>query len=194
MTTYEPTDEGKEPAGVSQDRAIVFADLAGTTAVAATIGDLALAALLQAFFQRVDHFLRLYRGRVIKTLGDGFLALFEHAPEALQFAIALQQSLATEPLVAGHRVLLTVSLHVGAVTVVKTSYGDDAFGSNINIAARLEGQARPGQVVVSDAACRVLSPEQQGRLGPPENVDVTRPRAGSQSDQIVFRRLTVVET
>ena len=90
--------------------------------------------------------------------------------------------------------LLGISLHVGAVTVMKTSYGDDVFGTTINVAATLEGQARPGQIVVSDAACRALSPEQQARLGPLENIDVTRRRAGSQSGQVVFRRLTVVET
>lgn len=188
MTTREPTEERREPAPVPQQLAMIFADLVGTATIAATLGDLAVVGALQAFFQRVASLQTVHHGWIIKTFGDGFLALFEDVADALHFATALQRSLAHEPLLlAGQCMALRVSLHVGAVTLMKTSYGDDVFGTDVNVAASLESHAQPGQIVVSDAVCQLLSREQQALLGPREHVLL------KHGGQVAFRRLDVVE-
>src|SRR5262245_15937202 len=101
MRTQEPTEEHREPAPVAQPLSIVFADLAGAPAVAVAVGDLAFAGALQAFFERVASLQTVHHGRIIKTFGDGFLALFEDVADALHFASALQRSLARQPLLVG---------------------------------------------------------------------------------------------
>lgn len=187
MTMSEPTEERREPAPVPQYLAMIFADLVGTTAFAATLGDLAVAGALQAFFQRVASLQTVHHGRVLKTFGDGFLAIFEDVAHALHFATALQRSLVQEPLLAGQRMALRVSLHVGAVILMHTSYGDEVFGADVNMAAYLENHAQPGQIVVSDAACQRLSRGQQALLGPCEHVPL------KHGGQVAFRRFDVVE-
>jgi class 3 adenylate cyclase len=71
---------------------------------------------------------------------------------------------------------------------METSYGGDAFGADINVAAHLERQAQPGQIVVSEAVCQALPTAQQALLGPSEHVSVKGLR-----DQVAFRRLDVGE-
>jgi adenylate cyclase len=186
MSTQEATAESREPLPVTKRLAIIFADLVGTSSVAATVGNLVVAGALQAFFRRVDDLQIVYHGRIMKAFGDGFLALFEDVVPALHFATALQRPLAQEPLLAGQRLALRISLHRGAVTLVRTSYGDDAFGTNINVAAHLESPAQPGQIVVTEAVYQELPTGQQARLGPREHVAVKGVR-----EPVAFRRLDV---
>jgi adenylate cyclase len=82
-------------------------------------------------------------GRVFKEMGDGILVEFSSAVGAAQAAAAIQTALAA----SGSALQLRIGLHVGDVIVE----GDDLFGDGVNIAARLEAEAEPGGVVVSNA-------------------------------------------
>jgi TolB-like protein/class 3 adenylate cyclase len=82
-------------------------------------------------------------GRIFKEMGDGILVEFASAVGAAQAAAAIQTALAA----SGSALQLRIGLHVGDVIVE----GEDLFGDGINIAARLEAEAKPGGVVVSEA-------------------------------------------
>ena len=86
-------------------------------------------------------------GRVFKTTGDGFLIEFASAVDAVRFAIELQQAVAAaDPEApADRRLALRMGVNLGDVIVE----GDDVFGEGVNLAARLEAFAGPGQVCVS---------------------------------------------
>jgi class 3 adenylate cyclase len=66
----------------------------------------------------------------------------------------------------GHRTLhLRFSLHLATVAIERTSYGEDVFGSDLNLAARLMNLAEPDQIVISAKAGRALPEEQAAVLG-----------------------------
>jgi len=102
---------------------------------------------------RKEHFepaLARHGGRLVKLTGDGALAEFGSAVDALNAAIEFQHAMTDagkhEP--EDRRIVFRIGLHVGDVLVD----GDDLYGDGVNIAARLEGQAPPGGIVISVSA------------------------------------------
>ena len=92
-----------------------------------------------------------HRGRVFKTMGDGFLAEFRSALDAVHCAVDIQRLMAARnlDLPEDARLQLRIGINLGDVF----HEGDDVFGDGVNIAARLESIAPPGGIYVSRAAC-----------------------------------------
>ncbi len=89
-------------------------------------------------------------GRVVKYTGDGFLAAFDTAPHAVGCAIAMQNGLLDEALKfpPERRITFRMGLNVTQAIVEN----NDIFGEGVNIAARLQAYAEPGDVVMTSAA------------------------------------------
>ncbi len=122
--------------------AVLAADVAGYSALMDQDRDGTLKAL-KAF--REDHLipaLAAHDGRLIKSMGDGWIVEFRSASAATECAIAVQ--IADRP----QEIQIRIGIHTGEVV----SEGDDIFGDGINIAARLEAIAEPGQILLSDTA------------------------------------------
>ncbi len=98
-------------------------------------------------------------GRVVKTTGDGILAEFASAVDAARCAIDIQQGIAERngELAPEDRLHFRIGVNLGDVIV----QGDDIFGNGVNIAARLEGLARPGGIRISEDVYRQV----RGKLG-----------------------------
>jgi len=88
-------------------------------------------------------------GRTVKSTGDGFLAEFASAVEAVQCALQFQDAIAgiTANDEADRRLAFRIGIHIGEVIVEDR----DIYGDGVNIAARLEALAAPGGILVSDA-------------------------------------------
>src|SRR5262249_52785917 len=89
-------------------------------------------------------------GRVVKNTGDGFLAEFPSAVEAVRAAVQFQTCV-KELTVSGmedRRIAFRVGINIGDVIVEP----HDIFGDGVNIAARLEGIAEPGGICISSSA------------------------------------------
>ncbi len=88
-----------------------------------------------------------HRGRVVKTTGDGLLAEFASVVDAVRCAVAFQEGMAERSMDTpeDRRIEFRIGVNLGDVIV----QDDDVFGDGVNIAARLEGLAEPGGVVVS---------------------------------------------
>jgi adenylate cyclase len=86
-------------------------------------------------------------GRIVKLTGDGVLAEFGSAVEALTAAIELQQAMhdAAREEPQDNAIVLRMGLHVGDLIVEE----DDLFGDGVNVAARLEAEASPGGILIS---------------------------------------------
>src|SRR6186713_874570 len=86
-------------------------------------------------------------GRLVKLTGDGVLAEFPSAVDALRAAIEFQQSVeqanASQP--QEQQIVFRLGLHIGDLIVD----GDDLYGDGVNVAARLEAEAPPGGIVIS---------------------------------------------
>jgi TolB-like protein len=97
-------------------------------------------------------------GRVIRLTGDGGLVEFGSAVDALRAAIEFQQAMieANRGQPQEKAIMFRIGLHLGDVIVE----GDDIYGDDVNVAARLEAEAPPGGIVVS----RAVRDAVQGRL------------------------------
>src|SRR5499427_932574 len=91
-----------------------------------------------------------HQGRIFKVTGDGVLVEFGSAVNAVQCAIDLQQEMAAandgQP--ADRSIILRIAVNLGDVIVE----GSDLYGDGVNIAARLEGIADPGGILISGSA------------------------------------------
>jgi formylglycine-generating enzyme required for sulfatase activity/class 3 adenylate cyclase len=88
-----------------------------------------------------------HRGSLVKTTGDGFIAIFDSPVEAVRFGIVLQQNMIgrNASLPKHHWIEFRIGVNLGDVIVE----ADDIYGDGVNIASRLEGIADPGQVYIS---------------------------------------------
>ncbi len=141
---------------VARDRtrrlaAVWFADIVGYTALSNRGEDAALAIVDE--FQRLAHEAIGDKGRVVKFLGDGALAVFDSTNRALESAIALREAFDGLEVVRSHDCSLSVGVHVGEVV---TAEDGDVYGDGVNLAARIEGVATAGQIVVSEEVYRLI--------------------------------------
>ena len=96
----------------------------------------------------IDPGLEKYRGRIIKTTGDGALMEFASIVDAVNFAVEFQRGVATLNAEPGEtEMLYRIGINVGDVMIEE----GDVFGDGVNVAARLEPLADPGGVLVSSA-------------------------------------------
>jgi len=127
--------------------AILAADVVGYTRLMGRDESGTLARLRKNRSERFDPVLARYGGRLVKLTGDGALVEFASAVDALSAAIEFQQAMAEanrdQP--PADALVFRMGLHLGDLIVD----GDDLYGDGVNIAARLEGEAPAGGIVVS---------------------------------------------
>ncbi len=132
------------PSALAPERtvaAVLFTDLVDSTRRAASAGDAHWRDLLDAHDRSVTTIVRHHGSRVVKTTGDGVLALLPSASGAMDAAGSIIDALAAQGLE------VRVGIHVGDVDV----RGDDVSGLAVNVAARVMGHAGPGETLVSEA-------------------------------------------
>ena len=131
--------------------AVLVLDVVGYGRQVALDPEGTLAAMRAGYRRIVQPRITANDGRVVKLMGDGVLAEFPLASEALEAAVAIQQAFAAprEPALIQHPLQLRAGLHVGEV------FGQDSdiFGPTVNIAVRLEAAAPPGAIMMSREAC-----------------------------------------
>jgi len=132
---------------------ILFTDLVGFSSWVLEAGDEAALALLRAVAGVVEPAIHASRGRVVKRLGDGHMAVFAHPGPGVEAALAIHEGLADVE-VAGHRPRLRAGLHRG----VPRRLGGDYLGTDVNIAARVSQAAGAGEVLVSAAVLAGIDP------------------------------------
>src|SRR5215467_13006218 len=127
--------------------AIVAADVVGYSRLMGRDESGTLARLRKNRSEYLDPVLTKYGGRLVKLTGDGALVEFASAVDALSAAIEFQQAMAEangdKP--ADAAFVFRVGLHLGDLIVD----GDDLYGDGVNIAARLEGEAPAGGILIS---------------------------------------------
>ena len=137
-----------------QEVALLFTDLVGFSSWALEVGDESAVELLREVGHVLDAAIADHDGAVVKHLGDGTMAVFEHSNEAV--AAALQARDGMDGIeVAGHRPRLRSGVHSGR----PRKLGGDYLGVDVNIAARVVEAAKPQQVLVSDVSCGALDEE-----------------------------------
>jgi class 3 adenylate cyclase len=118
---------------------VMFTDVVGSTERAASLGDRQWRELLDAHDEAVRHQLTAFRGREVKTTGDGFLATFDGPARAIRCACAIRDAASALGLD------VRVGLHTGEVEV----RGDDIGGVAVHIGQRVSALAQRSEVMVS---------------------------------------------
>ena len=131
--------------------AILAADVAGYSRLMGA-DEVATAQALREHRSTADPLIAQHGGRIVKTTGDGLLIEFGSVVGAVECALALQRLAAERnaETAAERRMEWRIGIHLGDVLIE----GDDILGDGVNIAARLEGIAKPGGICISDDAFR----------------------------------------
>ncbi len=133
--------------------AILAADVVGYSRLAGTDEDRTLARLRALRSDLIDPTISVHKGRVVKRTGDGALVEFSSVVDAVRCAIEVQNGMVERNagVPAERRIEFRIGIHLG--DVVEESDGD-LMGDSVNIAARLEGIAKPGAICLSEDAYR----------------------------------------
>src|ERR1700742_1481816 len=132
--------------------AILAADVAGYSRLMGADEEGTLARLKACRKALVDPKISEYRGRIVKTTGDGMLVEFGSAVDAVRCAVEVQRGVALSnvDIPEAKRIEFRIGIHVGDIIIDD----NDIFGDGVNIAARLEGIAEPGAIYISDDTYR----------------------------------------
>jgi len=127
--------------------AILAADVAGYSRLMGADEEGTLAVLTAHRRELFDPTIAKYRGRIVKTTGDGLLAEFASAVDAVKCAAEVQAGMAARNggTPDDRRLAFRIGINVGDIV----EQDNDIFGDGVNIAARLEGIAEPGGICVS---------------------------------------------
>jgi adenylate cyclase len=137
--------------GPGNSRAILVADIVGYSRLAGVDEDRTLSRLRGLRSDLIDPAIDAHHGRIVKRTGDGALVDFRSVVDAVRCAIDVQNGLAERNggLPPERRIEFRVGIHLG--DVVEEADGD-LMGDGVNIAARLEGIAKPGAICLSEQA------------------------------------------
>ena len=171
-------DEGSEKAGMSAvaipteaDRrqlTVMFADLVGSTALSSRLDPEDLSELIRKYQNTVAGEIARFEGHVAKFLGDGVLAYFgwpqaheDEAERAVRAGLQLTAAVATLKTTTGETLAARVGIATGLVVVGEIMGEQEAreravVGETPNLAARLQGLAAPGGVVISEHTRRLV--------------------------------------
>ncbi len=136
--------------------ALLFVDIADSTSLYERLGDAAAAGLTRKMLRHLRLVIDINGGQVIKVMGDGLLAVFLTADDAVWAASTMTASQGVMGLD------LRLGLHYG-----NAIQGDgDLYGDACNVAARVEALARPGEALATNALVARLSPPLAARAVP----------------------------
>ena len=168
LQTLLESPEGSELAGAERDVTILFADIRGFTRLSEGLEARDVVLLLNDVFQLISDCLLARGGTLDKFIGDSVMAYFgapipssDHAIAAVSAAVDMVRAIDERNAklgAEGHTVGIGVGIHTGAVVVgnIVSDRRTDftAIGDPVNVAARLEKLARPGEILVSEAVHR----------------------------------------
>src|SRR6266571_3343804 len=151
---------------------VLFADVANFTTLAAQLDPEEVHTIIEHCFERITAEVHRFEGTINQYTGDGVMALFgapiahEDGPRrAVHAALGIQRAVREygQELQARRDLLLQMRIGINTGLVVVGKSGDDlrmdytAVGDTTNLAARLQQNARPGSVVISDATHRLVA-------------------------------------
>ena len=138
--------------------AFVFADISGSSRLYDTLGDAAARELASQCLGLMTEQITQFNGTVIKTIGDEIMCTFESAEDAIESAMGMQEAV-TEDLPDMNpnmppTMAIAIGLHFGSAILE----GGDVFGDAVNVAARMAGLAKGGQIITTQQTVEELPP------------------------------------
>jgi adenylate cyclase len=133
---------------------ILFSDIEESTALNERIGDRAWVKLISSHDKLISGLVQRRSGHVVKSQGDGYMIAFARAEQAVRCGIDVQHALHKEAEHKRHEeIRVRIGIHMGR----SVRRGDDLFGRNVAMAARVAAEALGGQILVSEPVRNALT-------------------------------------
>ena len=134
---------------------IMFTDVEESTRLLSTRGFTASHEIMKAYETIIDEKVAQHAGRRIKGLGDGFMISFGSARHGVECALDIQQAISEYSKQNPERKLrIRIGLNTGEVV----EEAGDIFGAAVNVAARVAGKAKGGEILVSEIVRQLVGP------------------------------------
>ena len=133
---------------------ILFADVCGSTKLYETLGDSVARDTVAKCVSIMGEETQRQSGRVVKTIGDEVMSVFEDPSAAADAAGGMQERISSGLVVQGKNIAIRIGFHFGPV-IVETD--GDVYGDAVNTAARMAGQAKAGQILTTAATVDIMS-------------------------------------
>lgn len=132
---------------------ILFADIAGSTALYENLGDTQAETIISTVLNALSSIVKEHNGQVIKTIGDEIMCQFPSSGQAIHAAAKMHEYTSRETIAGiNHHISIRVGAHVGAILHIQ----GDIFGDTVNVCARIAALARPGKTMISEETFRSL--------------------------------------
>jgi adenylate cyclase len=149
-------------------RFVLFADLRGSTALYETLGNARATALVTEVVHHLAQRVQGNGGQVVKTLGDGLMAVFGRASNGVGAAMQMQEAMDRPPshgsTLMGQAALPPLQLQIAITAGEVVEVGGDCFGDAVNVAARLLDHAGDGECLIGREVYDELPWEMRGRF------------------------------
>lgn len=164
--TRERPEDRKSPSIPAGTQTVMFSDIDDSTLLTAQLGDRRWMVVLHEYNAIVRRCIQQHSGYEVKTAGDDFMVSFQSAIDAVQCAVAIQGALTERNADADVRLDAQIGLHTGEPVVED----GDLYGSHINFAARIAGEADGGEIIVSELLRQLIEPSGEFRISAREPV------------------------
>jgi adenylate cyclase len=133
---------------------VLFADIAGSTRLYEILGNRSAQEIIDRALSAMTRVAERHGGALVKTIGDEIMCRFPTADQAVAAAIEIQTGLRDGDIDAGHPVHVRIGLQYGPMI----QQNGDLFGDSVNVAARVSGIAKGGQIITTRDTVETLSP------------------------------------
>lgn len=147
LQIWKERDPGLRDGSRSSRMAIAFVDLVGYSEWALRVGDDLALEMLSEASDAIESAVHRRRGKVVRRLGDGVMAVFQR-PDHATLAMLDARDRVDEIDLGGYRPQLRAGIHLGDPRLLRSDY----VGVDVNVAARLAGAALGGELLVSGDA------------------------------------------
>ena len=137
---------------------IVFADISGSTRLYEVLGDAVARELVSECLGLMSEQIDKYSGTVIKTIGDEIMCTFPTADQATEASMGMQEGVTEDLPDRNPNTPSTLTIRVGLHHGSAILESGDVFGDAVNVAARMAGLAKGGQIITTKETAEQLTP------------------------------------
>ncbi|MCH9637940.1 MAG: adenylate/guanylate cyclase domain-containing protein [Betaproteobacteria bacterium] len=141
---------------ISEEMTVMFVDVAGSVELYSNLGDFKAHNRIKHFMRSMTMLIEHYQGKVVETIGDEIMCMFNITNNALDAACAIQENTRSGKLALDVR----IGLHAGVTGVEKGRL----FGDTVNVSARVVALSKAGQIMLSQHAYQWLSDVNKSRV------------------------------
>lgn len=139
---------------------VLLVDISGSTKLYEELGDERALARIEECLHLLQQATVALAGRIVKSTGDGLMCAFDEAERALQAALTMQVRIAEQAALGGP----TLGIHVGCHHGPVLENAGDLYGDCVNVAVRVAGLAKPGQVILTEQVVARIGEQFRDRM------------------------------